>query len=165
MHRLTARMVAQMKAPGLYADGGGLYLQVTSSKEGAPRRSWLFRFTSPDGRRREMGLGSASLIDLAAAREQALAARKRVADGVDPIQALQAARAGAVAERARIMTFRQCAEAYMAAHAPSWITAITAVPWAGTAVPCPYTKRTAHLRRVARSSPGLVAGQPWQIPR
>lgn len=72
IHRLSARAVATAKTPGLHADGGGLYLQVTLGADAKPRRSWALRFTSPDGRRREMGLGNAALIDLANAREDDL---------------------------------------------------------------------------------------------
>jgi hypothetical protein len=37
--------------PGLYPDGGGLYLQVTEGTDGTPRRSWLFRFATTDAER------------------------------------------------------------------------------------------------------------------
>jgi hypothetical protein len=38
--KLTALKVAREKRPGLYGDGGGLYLQI--SKRGS--KSWIFRF-------------------------------------------------------------------------------------------------------------------------
>ena len=38
--RLTALKVERTKMPGMYGDGGGLYLQVTS----AGARSWIFRY-------------------------------------------------------------------------------------------------------------------------
>ena len=120
IHRLTARTVATVKAPGLHSDGGGLYLQVTRDHDGAPKRSWVMRFTAPDGRRREMGLGSAALVDLAEAREVALTARKQAKAGVDPIAARASGRAKTAANRAKVLTFRQCAEAYLAAHDSSW---------------------------------------------
>ena len=50
--RLTALKVEKAKEPGLYADGGGLYLRVTS--EGA--RNWILRYML-DRRPRWMGLG------------------------------------------------------------------------------------------------------------
>ena len=52
IHRLSARAVASAKERGLYADGGGLFLQVARSGS----RSWLFRFTLR-GKTRHMGLG------------------------------------------------------------------------------------------------------------
>src|SRR6476469_4446750 len=38
--KLTALKVAREKRPGLYGDGGGLYLQVTTRGS----KSWIFRF-------------------------------------------------------------------------------------------------------------------------
>src|SRR5690349_1463445 len=89
--QLTARRVVTEQRPGLYADGGGLYLQV--SPGGA--KSWIFRFQR-QGRRRDMGLGSASVFALADAREKAARARRLVAEGQDPIET---ARAGKMAAR------------------------------------------------------------------
>jgi hypothetical protein len=51
--RLKALTVARTTRPGLYPDGGGLYLQVT----GASAKSWLFRYRF-GGRERQAGLGS-----------------------------------------------------------------------------------------------------------
>ena len=59
---LSARAVQTMKAPGMFADGDGLYLQVTAS--GA--KSWVFRYQLA-GRRRDMGLGPLSAVSLAEA--------------------------------------------------------------------------------------------------
>ena len=50
---LTARQV-QTARDGDHSDGDGLMLRVK-----AGRASWVFRFTSPSGRRREQGLGAA----------------------------------------------------------------------------------------------------------
>src|SRR5438874_8571940 len=90
---LTARRVQTEAQPGLYADGGGLYLQVAPT--GA--KTWIYRYQIR-GRRRDMGLGSASLFSLAEAREKAFTARRQVAEGVDPIeQRRQIAAARAIA--------------------------------------------------------------------
>ena len=75
-HKLTARMVDQTKTPGVYADGEGLFLQVTVGRDRHARRSWLVRYTAPGGQRREMGLGRVELLDLADARDAAVSARK-----------------------------------------------------------------------------------------
>jgi hypothetical protein len=53
IQRLTALTVARISAPGLYADGAGLYLRI--GRGGA--KSWAFRFML-NGRPREMGFGS-----------------------------------------------------------------------------------------------------------
>ena len=94
---LTVRQV-QTKGPGLYADGGGLYLRVTSTEA----RMWLYRFQL-HGRRRDMGLGPTDLYSLAEARQRAFEARKLVAEGVDPIEARQAKRSAAAIEMAKRM--------------------------------------------------------------
>lgn len=129
IHRLTARFVATVKQPGLYADGGGLYLQVTRGVDGKPRRSWILRYTAPDGRRREMGLGSAVLIGLASARESAAAARRSAAAGMDPIDARLVAMA---ANRAATITFQDCADAYLEGQSAAWKTAKHRRQWRRT---------------------------------
>jgi hypothetical protein len=73
LHLLTARQV-QTATVGEHSDGAGLFLRATD--RGA---SWIFRFTAPDGRRREMGLGSALRDALATAASSAAAARKSAA--------------------------------------------------------------------------------------
>jgi hypothetical protein len=42
----------------LHHDGGGLYLQVTTGKDGGTNKSWLFRFMLKESKPRWMGLGS-----------------------------------------------------------------------------------------------------------
>jgi hypothetical protein len=63
-----------------------------------------------------MGLGSANLFSLAEARERAFHARRLVADGVDPIEHRAATKATAKANAIKGITFRECAERYIAAH-------------------------------------------------
>ena len=76
---LSASFVRSAGA-GRHADGNGLYLFVQPS--GA--RSWIQRLIIR-GRRRELGLGSVSLVSLAEAREKALANRKLAREGGDPL--------------------------------------------------------------------------------
>lgn len=73
---LTARKAETIKTPGLFADGGGLYLQVTQTGG----KTWIFRYQIA-GRRRDMGLGSSSGVSLAEARQKAADSRKLVAAG------------------------------------------------------------------------------------
>jgi integrase len=77
--KLTARKVETAK-PGKYSDGGNLYLIVSES--GA--RKWVLRFTWR-GRAKEMGLGSAASVPLTDAREKAASARRKIAQGLNPI--------------------------------------------------------------------------------
>jgi hypothetical protein len=61
--------VAKASEPGMYGDGGGLWLQITASKNGGrPNKSWIFRYAA-GSRTREMGLGSLATVSLAEARE------------------------------------------------------------------------------------------------
>ena len=50
--RLTAAMVRATKEPGLYGDGGTLYLKVAPGGS----KSWVQRITV-NGKRRDIGLG------------------------------------------------------------------------------------------------------------
>lgn len=128
---LTSRHVQTEKRPGLYADGDGLYLQVTA----AGSKSWTFRFQI-NGRRRDMGLGPAagtsSAVSLAAARQLAAQAKMLVRDGVDPIEHRTAQRAQAVITAAKAMTFRQAAEAYIESMRAGWRNAKHASQWSIT---------------------------------
>ncbi|MDB5620313.1 site-specific integrase [Tardiphaga sp.] len=76
---LSARKVAAAK-PGKYSDGGNLYLVVSESGS----KKWILRFTWR-GRAREMGLGGAASVSLADARDRAIDARRKIANGIDPI--------------------------------------------------------------------------------
>src|SRR4029077_590106 len=77
---LTSRRVETAK-PGKYSDGGNLYLIVS----GTGARKWVLRFTWR-GHAKEMGLGSATNVPLADAREKAAAARRKIAQGLNPIE-------------------------------------------------------------------------------
>ncbi|MGC2788136.1 MAG: Arm DNA-binding domain-containing protein [Roseiarcus sp.] len=81
MAKLNARFVETAK-PGKYGDASTKGLQLVVAPTGA--RKWVLRFMS-QGKAREMGLGAFPEVSLADAREKALAARKLVKDGKDPI--------------------------------------------------------------------------------
>jgi integrase len=119
-NRFNSLSVSRFKTPGLHHDGYGLYLQVTIGANGDINKSWILRYML-DGKARKMGLGPLPLVSLAEARERALAARKTVRlDHMDPIDARAAERAARLAAAARVMTFEQCAKAYIEAHQDSW---------------------------------------------
>jgi hypothetical protein len=113
--QLSALAVKAEHRKGWYADGGGLYLQVSASGN----KSWLFRY-SIDGRARATGLGPVELVSLAEARERALTLRRQLLAGVDPLEQRREAKDAARLEAARAMTFADCAKAYVEAHRPSW---------------------------------------------
>ena len=78
-NKLNVKQVAGLTQPGIYSDGGGLYVRVRNPGT----RSWVFIYTL-HGKRQEMGLGSLLDITLAKARERAAGAREKVLEGVDP---------------------------------------------------------------------------------
>lgn len=132
--RLTGLKVSKVKKPGLYADGGGLYLQVTAShSEGSKEvsKSWLFRYAK-NGKEHRMGLGSVSTFSLAEARERATEARKVLASGKDPIQARDAEHAAIAVEQAKMKTFEQYAKDYIAAHEKGWKRVKQSKQWTST---------------------------------
>jgi integrase len=125
--RLTALKVMRVASkPGMYADGGGLYLQVTPG--GA---SWIYRYMLR-GRAREMGLGPLALYGLQNARAKALDARRLRHEGVDPIESRRAARAKERLDDAKVVTFKQCADNYIKAHRAGWRNAKHAAQWEAT---------------------------------
>jgi hypothetical protein len=117
LHRLSALRVAKEVAPGHYADGGGLYMQIADS--GA--RSWVFRFRL-GGRMREMGLGPLYRVSLGEARKLAAECRQMVKDQVDPIHMRREQQRQRFLETAAdaVVTFREAAEAFIRAREPNW---------------------------------------------
>jgi integrase len=101
--------------PGLYPDGDGLYLQVTSGNG----RSWVYRY-SLHNKEHRLGLGSAKAIPLKRARELASEARRHRAEGVDPIAQKREQRNAHLIEQAKSISFAQCAESYITAHEAGW---------------------------------------------
>jgi integrase len=127
MGRLTALAVMRATKPGMYADGGGLYLRVGPS--GA--KSWVFRFRI-DGKRRDMGLGPLHAVTLAGAREKATACRAERFDGRDPLEGRHASKLAEKLAASKAMTFRQCAATYIDAHRLGWKNEKHAAQWAST---------------------------------
>jgi hypothetical protein len=125
--KLTALKVDKAKAPGMYGDGGGLYLRVTD--DGA--KNWVFRFML-NGRARWMGMGPLHTVNLAEARKRAGEHRLRRHDGIDPIEARRAERLKARLEAAKAITFKECAESYIKAHRAGWRNAKHAAQWEAT---------------------------------
>jgi integrase len=125
--KLTAVEVRGKSKPGLYADGGGLYLQITE----AGAKTWIYRFMLA-GKRRDMGLGAIHTVSLSEAREEARRCRQLVRDGIDPIDTRRAARLAVRAETAKALTFKECASAYIKSHEAGWQNAKHAAQWTST---------------------------------
>lgn len=115
IHRLTNLQIRKTTKIGRVADGGGLYLQV--SKWGS--KSWIFRF-SLHGKNRHMGLGSLNDLSLAEAREWAAKNRGLLKRGIDPIDQRDQRRCDHLKQNAPNLNFRECAEAFIAAHESQW---------------------------------------------
>jgi len=124
LNRLSTLKVSNLKRKGMHADGGGLYLRISDSGT----KAWIFRF-GENGKLHDMGLGALHTISLAEAREMATECRKLRLQGIDPIIHRRASRAGRRASDAKAMTFRQCADAYMASHEDAWRNAIHRNQW------------------------------------
>ena len=125
--RLSDRFVKTVKRPGYYADGDGLYLQVSP----ATTKSWIFRYAR-QGKEREMGLGSERVFSLAQARAKAADARRFLVEGVDPIAARDGQRARERLQNARTMTFAKCAEKYIDSHRAGWRNPKHVAQWENT---------------------------------
>ncbi len=125
--RLSALQVAKLSKPGLYGDGGGLTLQITPG--GA--KSWLLRYMVA-GKPFGMGLGPTHTVSLAEARQKALDARKLLIEGINPLVAKRQNQIASALASAKMMTFDQCAEAYILAHKAGWKNAKHADQWTNT---------------------------------
>src|SRR5262249_45215940 len=79
-----------------------------------------------------MGLGSARSVSVAWALELRDDCHVKLARSLDPIEARNSAVLAARAERAKQMTFRQCAEDYLAVNASKWRNAKHRKQWAAT---------------------------------
>ena len=122
---LTIARMKSLKQPGMHADRDGLYLNIT--KRGS--KSWIMRYQL-NGKRREMGLGSARHVSLAEAREEAADLLKLKRKGIDP-KAHRDRQKQAI-DDGEVWTFDRCAEAYIAAHKPGWKNSKHADQWANT---------------------------------
>ncbi len=113
---LSALTVARLKNEGRHAVGGvpGLHLRIAGDS-----RAWILRIKI-GARRRDIGLGPYPEVSLAEAREDARVHRKKVRDGKDPLDEKRQIRASLREERARAITFKECAKAYIEAHKAGW---------------------------------------------
>ena len=145
--KLTALQVTREVRPGRYADGDGLYLQVSPTGS----KSWVYRYRSgghlsSKGRplSREMGLGPFPTFSLGEARKRAQEARQKLSDGIDPIEAREVDKAIKEAAKATVMTFAVAARKCIAAKKAGWKSAKHALQWENTLL----GERTLHLQKM-----------------
>jgi integrase len=119
MGKLTAVAVkAALTNPGTYQDGEGLFLKV--DKRGGAY--WLLRLQR-DGKRQDIGLGSAKLLALAEARQKASGLRKAVK--IDRRDVLAEKKDEAAAK----VTFAVAARQYHTENAAGWKSSVYARQW------------------------------------
>lgn len=121
---LAAVQVSRLPV-GLHGVGGvtGLYLRVAPT--GA--RNWILR-VMVGGRRRDMGLGGWPDVPLAEARDRARVARRKLEEGIDPIEQRRSARDALRS----VPTFQWCAEQTIEAKRPEWKSAKHGEQWTAT---------------------------------
>ncbi|MBR1199336.1 integrase arm-type DNA-binding domain-containing protein [Bradyrhizobium sp. AUGA SZCCT0158] len=138
MAELTEKAVQKlMKKPGRHAVGPrGLYLQITASPAREWKdwpKSWIFRYQR-GGTSRHMGLGAAGRngIPLKTARDRVIEARQLLSAGIDPVKQRETERAAAKIDRAKAVTFKHCAESYIAHHQATWKNPVHRKQWSST---------------------------------
>ncbi|MGH6670872.1 MAG: tyrosine-type recombinase/integrase [Xanthobacteraceae bacterium] len=139
---LTVKRVAKLLragVPGRYLDRGdgrsgnqydpvkGLYLVVNSPTSAA----WEMRYQLR-GKTRFMGLGSVRDFSLVQARDRARAARRQLADKIDPIEERRADRQAKVREAAENLTLKKAAEEFLQVHGDTWKNGKHRQQWANT---------------------------------
>jgi Arm DNA-binding domain len=122
--RLKGRQVTAVKPPKgkraiVVADGGNLFLQATVGRAGNIRRSWVFRYELA-GHRHELGLGALHTVSLQRAPAKAQDLREQLLSQVDPLTEKRKVRQALLSQAAKTVTFKECAEMYLRAHADSW---------------------------------------------
>lgn len=148
LHKLTAGFVAKKTRPGKYNDGGGLYLIISPSvrktAEGenpGVNKTFTFRWRERylaggqvKSRLREKGLGSYTKdeITLEQARDLATQYRRDVKQGIDVVKRGRRQRIEKMQDEARQMTFKDCADRFIAAHKASWKNKKHAAQWTTT---------------------------------
>ena len=132
---LSALEVKRLTRPGWHAVGGvaGLLLQIRPpAQEGQPiPRSWILRLRVA-GQRQPIGLGSYPQVSLAEAREQARKLSLEAKGGVNLVARKRAQLSSMIAAAAKNKTFKECAEAYMDAHATDYTNEKHRKQWSST---------------------------------
>lgn len=127
IHKLTTKQIQQPSQRWLN-DGGGLYLHTQHGS------SWVFRYKR-SGKTRMMGLGPLHSVSVDDARDLALAARKQLRAGIDPLDNRPITRplpTLSAAATVSTMSFEKAVGLFLADRAPSWTNAKHAEQWQTT---------------------------------
>lgn len=124
MGRLTATAVkANLLKSGTYQDGDGLFLKVRADRAGgAGSAQWLVRIQH-DGKRQDVGLGSAKTVPLAQARAKADELRNAIKVGKRDVLAEKKDEAAAK------ITFRVAARQYHTENKAGWKSTVYGRQW------------------------------------
>ena len=121
--KLTSRQIELSKPKDKtysLTDGGGLSLLVNPDNS----KSWLFRYTRPNGTRNSISLGTyhKEINGLASARQQRDQLRKQLLDGVDPSQARKENRQAIIAAEVAVVkeSFEAIAREWHTFKRPKW---------------------------------------------
>ena len=126
--RLSALKVSKLNKRGWYADGEGLYLQVSATGS----KSWVYRYKKA-GKERWHGLGQyADDNSLEDARSAAGACRKLRRKGIDPIDYKRQQDSDKLLEDAKSITFKECATQYIESHKSGWKNSKHESQWTNT---------------------------------
>jgi len=134
---MSALAVSKLTTVGWHAVGGvsGLNLQVrepqNKSADSPMPRSWVLR-AHIGSKRVPLGLGPYPQVSLADARETARKMSDAIRQGIDPRVQRKEARSMLMASIAKNKTFKECAEAYMDAHAAAYTNDKHRKQWAST---------------------------------
>jgi integrase len=149
LNRLSAAQVQNLKTPGKYADGGGLFL-IVDDKD---RKRWTFRYTR-SGKRNDLGLGRVQDVPLATARRKAAEYREANAAGIDPLAAKH--------QTDRTVTFGDYADGYIETMRPSWRNAKHADQWVMTLTKYAAPLRGRLIHEITTEDVVSVLKQRWQ---
>ena len=117
LYKLSDLIVKKINNPGRYGDGNNLYLVVDHKTS----KRWVIRLTI-NGKRRDMGLGSAFNFNIREARELATHYIKLAKQGIDPIQ-------DRLKEKGLETTFKECVYKVHELNKPTWKTEIIGTQW------------------------------------
>ena len=107
MGKLTFKTIQALSIPGLYGDGGTLFLRVTPGGT----KQWVQRLVIRT-KRQDLGLGGFPLTGLAEARDKAFHNRKIARNGGDPLRERR--------QRDHVPTFADALAQVIALHEGTW---------------------------------------------
>lgn len=127
--KLTALEIQAIKEPGRYRVDKCLYLQIDKRNYS---KSWVYRYRDRvSGKLKSKGVGGYPTLSLAEARKRALNYQMMLHNGVDPVQSAREERK-AKERTDNIVTFGDCARAYIEAHKAGWRNIKHHAQWGNT---------------------------------